>query len=130
MMRARLSVSLHHADLAWLVMVTGIVAYEVLAKDGELLSHGTERYLERHPWLTRFVIAATAAHLAKLIPQQVDVYHRDTWKAVAALIRSRHPKAAPDEVPAVVPLRARLPLADCALGARRSRRRHARPRIV
>jgi len=60
----------------WLVMVAGIVAYEVSAPEGELLSHGADRYLEAHPWLTRAVVCVTAAHLINVLPRWCDPYSR------------------------------------------------------
>ena len=48
---------LTRADWGWLAMVAGILAYEVSAPEGQLLSHGMDRYLERHPWATRAVVS-------------------------------------------------------------------------
>lgn len=64
------------ADRAWLALAAGIVAYEVAAPRGELLSEGVDRYLARKPWLTRLVVVGIAAHLLNLIPAKVDPLHQ------------------------------------------------------
>ncbi|MFA4083697.1 hypothetical protein ONA92_18535 [Mycobacteroides salmoniphilum] len=64
------------ADRAWLALAAGVVAYEVAAPRGELLSEGVDRYLARKPWLTRLVVVGIGAHLLNLIPAQVDPLHQ------------------------------------------------------
>ena len=44
-------------------MAGGVLVYDVLAPDGETLSEGADRWLERHPYLTRAVIMTVARHL-------------------------------------------------------------------
>lgn len=51
------------ADRAWLALAGGVVAWDFFAPDEETLSEGVDRYLERHPWLTRAVIMTVARHL-------------------------------------------------------------------
>lgn len=51
------------ADRAWLALAGGVIAYDVLAPDGETLSEAVDRWLEHHPWLTRAVIMTVARHL-------------------------------------------------------------------
>lgn len=60
------------SDAAWITLGTGVLVYEALAKDQELLSHGVDRYLETHPWLSRGVVALVALHLLNLLPPIVD----------------------------------------------------------
>ncbi|QFG11457.1 hypothetical protein I5G87_gp33 [Mycobacterium phage Ekdilam] len=60
------------ADRAWLALGAGVVAYEVAAPRGELLSEGVDRYLTRRKWTTRVVVVGLAAHLLNLIPQRFD----------------------------------------------------------
>jgi hypothetical protein len=60
------------ADQAWLALGAGVVAYEVAAPPGELLSEGVDRYLTRRKWTTRVVVIGLAAHLLNLIPQRFD----------------------------------------------------------
>lgn len=62
------------ADKAWLALAAGIIAYEASAPEGELLSHGVDRYLQQRPWLTRAVVCVTAAHLINVLPQWCDPY--------------------------------------------------------
>jgi len=71
------------SDRAWLFLSGGVVAYEVLALDGELMSEAVDRYLETRPWLTRAVILTVAAHLLNLLPQRLDPLAQLalTWKA-------------------------------------------------
>lgn len=64
------------ADVAWIALAAGIVAYEVAAPPGELLSEGVDRYLTRRPWVTRAVVGVVAAHLLNLIPNRVDPIHQ------------------------------------------------------
>ncbi|MGH3953256.1 MAG: DUF7427 family protein [Mycobacterium sp.] len=64
------------ADRAWLALAAGVVAYEVAAPRGELLSEGVDRYLACKPWLTRLVVVGLGAHLLNLIPAQVDPLHQ------------------------------------------------------
>ncbi|MGH3956493.1 MAG: DUF7427 family protein [Mycobacterium sp.] len=64
------------ADRAWLALGAGIVAYELAAPRGELLSEGVDRYLARRPWLTRAVVVVLAAHLLNVLPEPVDPLHQ------------------------------------------------------
>lgn len=68
--------SRHTADTAWIVLAAGVVAYELGAPRGELMSEGVDRYLERRPWVTRAAVGITAAHLLNLIPTRVDPFYR------------------------------------------------------
>lgn len=71
------------ADRAWAAMGAGIVAYEIAAPRGELLSEGIDRYLEARPLLTWAVVAGTALHLLNLLPRQVD-----PWQLIGLLRRA------------------------------------------
>jgi hypothetical protein len=68
-------VKLRHADIAWIILATYVIAYDANCKDGEQLSHGVDRYLLRRPWLTRAVVLTTSAHLLNLLPRKVDPFH-------------------------------------------------------
>jgi hypothetical protein len=59
-------------DLAWLVILLGVVAFELTAND--LLSESSARAVDRFPIATRLAIAAIAGHLACVIPPAVDVF--------------------------------------------------------
>lgn len=71
---------------AWGVLVAGVAAYDVLSPSGETLSEGIDRALERHPVsraLTLAAIGVTALHLANVLPEEVDPFHRAlAWKSV------------------------------------------------
>jgi len=64
------------ADAAWIVLVAGVVVWDVACPREEMLSEGVDRYLERRPWLTRMVVAVTAAHILNLLPKRVDPFYR------------------------------------------------------
>lgn len=64
------------AKNGWLALGAGVLAYEILCPEGELLSEGVDRALERHPTLTRLAIGATALHLLNMLPEQYDPFHR------------------------------------------------------
>lgn len=64
------------ADRAWITLAAGILTWEILAPDGELLSEAVDRYRRRHPWLTATVITYISAHLLRVVPRHVDPLHR------------------------------------------------------
>jgi len=67
------------ADRAWIVLGAGVVAYEATCSSDELLSVAVDRYLDRHPWLVRAVVTATALHLLNVIPSPADPWHTVWW---------------------------------------------------
>lgn len=67
---------MRHGDYAWLALAATILAYEMAAPRGELLSEACDRYRHKHPIVTLGVIAYLAAHLARLIPSRIDPLHR------------------------------------------------------
>lgn len=71
-------------EMAWVAMTLGIVAYELCAPDGQLLSEAVDRFLVSHPILTRVVVISVAAHLLNVLPNEVDPIHR-----IATLSRVR-----------------------------------------
>ena len=72
------------SDRAWLFLGGGVIAYEVLALDGELMSEAVDRYLEARPWLTRTVIATVALLLINVLPARFDPLAQIAlvWKAL------------------------------------------------
>jgi hypothetical protein len=60
------------AERAWVALGVGVFAYELMARDGELLSHQVDRWLESHPVITYAVVSVTAAHLLNVLPQKID----------------------------------------------------------
>lgn len=64
------------AKRAWVAMGLGILAYEMTCPQGELLSEGVDRALEKHPVLTASAIGVTALHLMNALPESIDPYSR------------------------------------------------------
>ena len=62
-----------NARQAWAFMAAGVLGYEVVCKDGQLLSEGVDEWLICRPVLTRAAIAALALHLGNAVPQRYDV---------------------------------------------------------
>lgn len=67
---------------AWGILVAGIVGYEVLCADDDLLSAVVDEWLVTRPVLTRAVIAAVSLHLANLLPWYADVLSKRLWREV------------------------------------------------
>ncbi len=74
------------SDLAWLILLTGVVAYEVAAKPEELLSEAVDRYLAKHKALTTGAILYTALHLVNWLPSWADLFYQ------AAVLGGKGPK--------------------------------------
>lgn len=62
------------AERAWVALAVGVAAYEVMASDGELLSHAFDRWLDAHPVLTFTAVGVIAAHLLNLLPDRADPF--------------------------------------------------------
>ncbi len=58
--------------------ITAITAFELACNDGETISEGTDKIIEKHPILTRAVIGYTALHLMNLLPEELDLFHHAT----------------------------------------------------
>lgn len=61
----------------WTVLIGGITAYELAARDDELLTCAVRRARARHPILRGLVdgaICFTAAHLLDVLPPAVDPF--------------------------------------------------------
>lgn len=67
---------LRPADWAWTILAALVLAYELAAKPGELLSEGMYRYKDRHPIVTSTGIVYLALHLLRLWPSTIDPLHR------------------------------------------------------
>lgn len=63
------------AKHGWALIIGGVLVYEVLCAEGELLSEGVDKAIDKHPILTRAAVLIVAGHLANLIPQSVDPIH-------------------------------------------------------
>lgn len=62
------------AGHGWWALIAGIVAWEVTCAEGELLSHGFDRLLERHPVWPRVAVLAVALHLINWLPERFDPF--------------------------------------------------------
>ena len=62
-----------NARPAWGLLAAGMLGYEVVCKDGKLLSECVDELLVSRPILTRAAIAALALHLGNALPQRYDV---------------------------------------------------------
>lgn len=70
---------------AWTALAIGVAAYEVLARDGELLSHQVDRWLESHPVITTTVVVLTGAHLLNILPHRLDPWvWAFSWRSVVS----------------------------------------------
>lgn len=74
---------------AWAVLATGIVGYEVLCDEEELLSVAVDRWLVSHPFITRTAIAAVSLHLLNLLPWWTDILSQKLWGKVFRVVKSR-----------------------------------------
>jgi hypothetical protein len=62
-----------NARQAWALIAAGVLGYEVVCKDGQLLSQCVDEWLVSKPILTRAAIAALALHLGNAVPERFDV---------------------------------------------------------
>lgn len=67
--------SLDHSDTAWIVLGSGVLIYDLCAKQGMTLSEGADKYMLHHPWVTRAVGFALVAHVCNMLPDQWDPVH-------------------------------------------------------
>lgn len=63
------------AARAWAVLGASVALYEVLCPKDEMLSHGVDKALEKHPVAVTAAIGYTALHLANLLPTELDLFH-------------------------------------------------------
>jgi hypothetical protein len=61
-----------NAKQAWGMLAAGVLAYELVCEEGELLSEGVDDWVATKPILTRTVIAALALHLGNAVPPRFD----------------------------------------------------------
>lgn len=59
-----------------MVLGAGVLLYDRVVCEEEQLTYAAHRYQERHPWITRLVVAVTALHLLRLLPPPVDPFCR------------------------------------------------------
>jgi hypothetical protein len=65
---------MRYSTKAWLGLGAYVVAIEVCAPEGELLSQAVDRWLEKHPARTvsALTITGIALHLLNLFPEKCD----------------------------------------------------------
>jgi hypothetical protein len=64
------------ATRGWAAVLALAGLYEVLAPEGELLSEGVDRALEKRKALTVSAIGLVSLHLCNLIPEKYDPLHQ------------------------------------------------------
>ena len=62
-----------NARQAWALLATGVIGYEILCKDGQLLSECVDEWLMSRPIVTRTAIAVLALHLGNAVPERYDL---------------------------------------------------------
>lgn len=63
------------APRAWSAIATAILAYELSAPEGQLMSEGVDRALEKHKTLTTLAVGTVALHLLNVLPAKADPLH-------------------------------------------------------
>jgi hypothetical protein len=76
-------------ELAWATLGLGVITYNTLTAEGQMLSQQADRWIDRHPILTRAIVGIVAAHVANAAPPQVDPIHW-LFEGVRRLTRGPH----------------------------------------
>lgn len=63
------------SDKAWMTLGAGILAYEIWAPDGELLSEAVDRYLITHPIATKVIVITLVLHILNVVQPNYDPIH-------------------------------------------------------
>lgn len=68
------------STLAWATLVAGVTAYDYFCAPGDTMSERVDDWLEKPTTrvLALGAIGITAAHLANVLPERVDPFHRLT----------------------------------------------------
>ena len=77
------------ANIAWGVIATGVLAYEFLCPEGELLSEGFDGYVSRFPVTARVLPLILTLHVINALPSRFDPVHRGSV-LLAALWKDLH----------------------------------------
>jgi hypothetical protein len=72
---------MQHGDAAWAGIGLGVLAYELLAPPGQLLSEAVDKYRIGHPIITNGVIVFLACHLLRIWPPRIDPLHQIALRA-------------------------------------------------
>jgi hypothetical protein len=63
------------SDKAWMTLGAAILAYEIWAPDGELLSEAVDRYLITHPIATKVITMTLVLHILNVVQPDYDPIH-------------------------------------------------------
>jgi hypothetical protein len=61
---------------AWCAIGGFVLAYEVICPEGQLMSEGADRLIERHPYATRAAGLVLAVHVLNLVREEQDPISR------------------------------------------------------
>lgn len=73
-LRSRLP-SFGAGEVAWAALGLGVITYNALTTEGQMLSQQADRWIERHPVLARAAVSLVAAHVANAVPSKFDPVH-------------------------------------------------------
>jgi hypothetical protein len=76
------------AGMAWAGLIASVAAYDYLAPEGQTLSEGVDRALEKRPLLTAAAIGMTAMHLLNIY-EHLHIEHLDPIHQLANLARRK-----------------------------------------
>lgn len=68
------------SEKAWIGLAAGVTTYDIFCPKGETLSERVDDWLEHpvHRVIALGAIGVTAAHLANILPDRIDPFHRLT----------------------------------------------------
>jgi hypothetical protein len=64
------------SDYGWLALAAYVICWDTLCVEGQTLSDGADRYMLRHPWLTRAVAFGISAHVCNMVAPRYDPVHK------------------------------------------------------
>jgi len=70
------------AGQGWALLALYVILFDLTCRDGQMLSEGADRALERYPRATAAGIAMVALHLGNCLDPRYDVIHQLTrlWR--------------------------------------------------
>lgn len=66
-------------EKAWAVLVGGIIVYEAITPEEDMLSRAVDRALVKHPVMTTAAISLTALHLLNVMERMGPFGKLDPW---------------------------------------------------
>lgn len=76
-------------ETAWLAIAGAVILHEAICHQDQLLSDAADRYRTKHPLIVHAFVLATAAHLLRRIPRQLDAYSYVPYVTVHVLPKYR-----------------------------------------